>query len=98
MCIHNLVKLCPLVLKILSGNEMVTELRNGGIMVGQGKSSIAPLFRALKNKTCNTIMSSGSLVYMSINFEPRFEKTGLRGFRPGLTQTGLYSHRRWLEA
>ena len=31
-------------------------------------------------------------------FEPRFEKTGLRGFRPGPTQTGLYSHRRCLEA
>ena len=31
-------------------------------------------------------------------FEPRCEKTGLRGFRPGPTQTGLYSHRRWLEA
>ena len=29
---------------------------------------------------------------------PRCEKTGLRGFRPGPTQTGLYSHRRWLEA
>ena len=29
--------------------------------------------------------------------EPR-EKTGLRGFRPGLTQTRLYSYRRWLEA
>ena len=29
--------------------------------------------------------------------EPRSEKTGLRGFRPGPTQTGLYSHRRWLE-
>ena len=29
--------------------------------------------------------------------EPRSEKTGLRGFRPGLTQTRLYSHRRWLE-
>ena len=26
--------------------------------------------------------------------EPRREKTGLRGFRPGLTQTWLYSHRR----
>ena len=26
------------------------------------------------------------------------EKTGLRGLRPDLTQTGLYSHRRWLEA
>ena len=31
-------------------------------------------------------------------YEPRYEKTGLRGFRPGPTQTGLYSHRRWLEA
>ena len=30
--------------------------------------------------------------------EPRSEKTGLRGFRPGPTQTGLYSHRIWLEA
>ena len=29
---------------------------------------------------------------------PRCEKTGLRGFRPGPTQTGLYCHRRWLEA
>ena len=31
-------------------------------------------------------------------FKPRSEKTGLRGFRPGPTQTGLYNHRRWLEA
>ena len=31
-------------------------------------------------------------------YEPLCEKTGLRGFRPGPTQTGLYSHRRWLEA
>ena len=31
-------------------------------------------------------------------YEPRCEKTGLRGVRPGPTQTGLYSHRRWLEA
>ena len=27
-------------------------------------------------------------------YEPRYEKTGLRGFRPGPTQTGLYNHRR----
>ena len=27
-------------------------------------------------------------------FEPRCEKTGLRGFRPGPTQTRLYNHRR----
>ena len=30
--------------------------------------------------------------------EPGCEKTGLRGFRPGPTQTGLYNNRRWLEA
>ena len=31
-------------------------------------------------------------------YEPQREKTGLQGFRPGLTQTGHCSHRRWLEA
>ena len=31
-------------------------------------------------------------------YEPRHKKTGLWGFRPGPTQTGLYSDRRWLEA
>ena len=33
-----------------------------------------------------------------IEIEPRCEKTGLRGFRPGPTQTGLYNSIRWLEA
>ena len=33
-----------------------------------------------------------------ISIEPRREKTGLRGFRPGLTQTGLYKLRKELEA
>ena len=31
-------------------------------------------------------------------YEPRHNKTGLRGFRPGSTQNRLYSHRRSLEA
>ena len=31
-------------------------------------------------------------------YEPRCEKTGLRGFRPGPRQTGLYNDRRLLEA
>ena len=35
--------------------------------------------------------------YITIN-EPRREKTGLRGFRPGPTQTGLYKLRKELEA
>ena len=38
-----------------------------------------------------------SVILLSLN-EPRCEKTGLRGFRSGPTQTGLYSHRIWLEA
>ena len=33
-----------------------------------------------------------------IVYEPRREKTGLRGFRPGPTQTGLYKLRKQLEA
>ena len=31
-------------------------------------------------------------------YEPRSEKTGLQGFRPGPTETGLCGRRRWLEA
>ena len=30
----------------------------------------------------------------TVFIEPRSEKTGLRGVRPGPTQTRLYSHRR----
>ena len=30
-------------------------------------------------------------------YEPRCEKTGLRGFRPGPTQTRLYNYTRWPE-
>ena len=37
-------------------------------------------------------------IYIICIFELRCKKTGLRGFRPGPTQTGLYSRRRWLEA
>ena len=44
-------------------------------------------------------MQGIQLMYINLKlFEPRREKTGLRGFRPGQTQTGLYSYRRWLEA
>ena len=30
---------------------------------------------------------------LKISYEPCCEKTGLRGFRPGQTQNGLYSYR-----
>ena len=43
-------------------------------------------------KLMNTCFMAG------IKTEPRSEKTDLRGFRPGPTQTGLYNHTRWLDA
>ena len=41
---------------------------------------------------------SRNYVISTVKFEPRREKTGLRGFRPGLTQTGLSSLRRKLDS
>ena len=46
---------------------------------------------------CNRNVTQHLIISVYRN-EPRSEKNGLRGFRPGPTQTGLYSHRRWLEA
>ena len=43
------------------------------------------------------LLSESLLFTYGIN-EPRCEKTGLRDFPPGPTQTRLCSHRRWLEA
>ena len=45
-----------------------------------------------------TCIQADSLSRVVVLFEPRCEKTGLRDFRPGPTQTGLYSYRRWIEA
>ena len=39
-----------------------------------------------------------SIVGSRLIYEPRREKTGLRDFRPGPTQTGLYKLRKELEA
>ena len=43
-------------------------------------------------------MTKRKLFHRSLKFEPRCEKTSLRGFRPSPTQTRLHNHRRWLEA
>ena len=51
------------------------------------------MFVLLELMVLSTARSCGSG-----KLQPRSEKTGLWGFRPGPTQTGLYSHRRWLEA
>ena len=43
-------------------------------------------------------MYTHSLDTLVLLYEPQREKTGLLGFRPGLTQTNLYSHRKELES
>ena len=58
--------------------------------------------------TTDILRAYESLLFLSLHykfdktntfiFEPQREKTGLRGFRPGPTQTDLYSHRSRLEA
>ena len=50
----------------------------------------------LYNTTANIECSVTAVCLLS--YEPRREKTGLRGFRPGPTQTGLYKLRKELEA
>ena len=42
-------------------------------------------------------LSPRKLVSFSGIFELCLVKTCLQGFRPGLTQTRLYNHKRWLE-
>ena len=83
MCIQNLVKFCPLVLKILGGNKNydgMTELQKDR----QGKSSIAPTFskRGYKNSVQNKIGSYKLCVpdiifhcYYQICFKARFSSS-----------------------
>ena len=51
--------------------------------------------RSIYGSKAEAINRNGDL-YLKI--EPRREKTGPQGFRPGLTQTELYKHRRRLES
>ena len=53
------------------------------------------------SKLCPTLFQFSKIIYIQIDnrkYEPVHEKTNNLWFPPGLTQTGLYSHRRWLEA
>ena len=57
-------------------------------------------FQCVPHSTCRTQLLTCCFHYRSNKsgiYEPRSEKTGLRGFRPGPTQSRLYSYRRWLE-
>ena len=51
-----------------------------------------------KGTKCHGLVHLFHYIQLVERNEPCSEKTGLRGFRPGPTQIGLYGHRRWLEA
>ena len=55
-----------------------------------------------KGQLAERLLSLSCFVFSEILItfepEPRREKTGLQGFRPGPTQTGLYKLRKELEA
>ena len=45
----------------------------------------------------STAVSLSCICFVFFIFEPRSEKTGIWGFRPGPTQTRLYKYTIWLE-
>ena len=59
---------------------------------------ICTLFNPLRSVLLPNLMHDFITLSNATSYGPRREKTCLRGFRPGSTQTGLYSHREWLEA
>ena len=64
-----------------------------GSILGKKKPGVGCLY--VSRYDSSILMSTTHPVKV---YEPRCDKTGLRGFRPGPTQTRLYSHWRWLEA
>ena len=49
----------------------------------------------MKNRISHDVAHITCITFLN---EPVYEKTNNVCFRPGLTQTGLFKHRRWLEA
>ena len=89
------------VLEILQmKDEKIEELQ--AILTSRARELEDSISRWVKHVTLNNkegirrlIRDTFPFVYV---YEPRCEKTGLRVFRPGPTQTGLYSHRICLDA
>ena len=65
-------------------------------MVGESSGSNSWAF--LKHSDANSSVAAGIAGVPTLKIEMSCEKICLQGFHPGPTQTGLYSHRRWLEA
>ena len=71
---------------------MVAEIKGAD---QRGSAAYLPICLSLMKNSKRQFSHDGAHTCI---YEPRSVKTGLRCFRPGPTQTRLYSHRRWLEA
>ena len=58
------------------------------------RTEVFQIFREVGNAIVFCMLIEQALVRTSVESEPRPEKTCLRCFRPGPTETNLYSHRR----
>ena len=66
--------------------------------IAQHENADAVLMVGICVLTCTCMSYIFFIIYQQQMSLVMSEKTGLRGFRPGLTQTRLLTHRRWLEA
>ena len=74
--------------------------RRSLICVGPGRKPRRPVFWRRGSVTLwwfNLPFNLAITVFKQLFYEPQRQKTGLPGFRPGVTQTGLGNHWRWLE-
>ena len=86
-----------------SSNRQEQPLGGFGYLNSDRNPSLHPYLKHVdregSDKAAQTHLLVAFLESTIIPYElTRCEKTGLRGFQPGLTQTGLYNHTRWLEA
>ena len=66
-----------------------------GVSSGEGVVSCLVSCESTKDeKICFAFSQHSYINDLLQTFEPRREKTGLRGFRPGLTQTSMYCRHR----
>ena len=96
---HCYINTVPIVIQCLVGGTAATLSADPRLYTGGVVSNIGAGPCALVGTNLVFLSSRAWDSYKkNKSNEPRCEKTGLRGFRPGPTQTRLYNYTRWLEA
>ena len=89
------LKTCFFLNKAYSNVSLKENSFNFFLNIKRSRSTYRLIFRGKTHLLCMTLKDKQLVTAVwKEQCEPRSENTGLRGFRPGPTQTGLYSHRR----